>query len=34
MAFATMTIVPVLLLFFFAQRYFIDGVTLTGFGGR
>jgi multiple sugar transport system permease protein len=34
MAFATMTIVPVLLLFFFAQRYFIEGVTLSGFGGR
>ena len=34
MAFVTMTVVPVLLLFFFAQRYFIEGVTLSGFGGR
>jgi multiple sugar transport system permease protein len=34
MAFATMAVVPVLLLFFFAQRYFIEGVTLSGFGGR
>jgi multiple sugar transport system permease protein len=34
MAFATLTIIPVLLLFFFAQRYFIEGVTLSGFGGR
>lgn len=34
MAFATMTILPVLALFFFAQRYFIEGVTLSGLGGR
>lgn len=34
MAFVTMTVVPVLLLFFFAQRYFIEGVTLSGLGGR
>ncbi|HEY3782604.1 MAG TPA: carbohydrate ABC transporter permease [Fimbriimonadaceae bacterium] len=34
MAFAAMSMVPVLLLFFFAQRYFIEGVTLTGFGGK
>lgn len=34
MAFVTMTVIPVLLLFFFAQRYFIEGVTLSGFGGR
>lgn len=34
MAFVTMSIVPVLALFFFAQRYFIEGVTLTGLGGR
>jgi multiple sugar transport system permease protein len=34
MAFATMTILPVLLLFFFAQKYFIEGVTLSGLGGR
>lgn len=34
MAFATMCMAPVLLLFFFCQRYFIEGVTLSGFGGR
>ncbi|RYG47206.1 carbohydrate ABC transporter permease [bacterium] len=34
MAFATMTILPVLALFFFAQRYFIEGVALSGLGGR
>ncbi len=34
MAFATMTVLPVLLLFFFAQRYFIEGVQLSGLGGR
>lgn len=34
MAFTTMTMVPVLILFFFAQKYFIEGITLSGFGGR
>lgn len=34
MAFATMTVMPVVLLFFFAQRYFIEGVQLSGLGGR
>jgi multiple sugar transport system permease protein len=34
MAFATMAMLPVLVLFFFAQKYFIEGVTLSGFGGR
>jgi multiple sugar transport system permease protein len=34
MAFATMCMTPVLLLFFFCQRYFIEGVTLSGLGGR
>ncbi|HVL38782.1 MAG TPA: carbohydrate ABC transporter permease, partial [Fimbriimonadaceae bacterium] len=34
MAFATMAILPVLLVFFFLQRYFIEGVTLSGLGGR
>lgn len=34
MAFATMTVLPVLALFFFAQRYFIEGVSLSGLGGR
>lgn len=34
MAMATMSMLPVLALFFFAQRYFIEGVTLSGLGGR
>lgn len=34
MAFATLTVLPVLALFFFAQKYFIEGVTLSGLGGR
>lgn len=34
MAFATMGMLPVLALFFAAQKYFIEGVTLSGLGGR
>ncbi len=34
MAFATLTLLPVLALFFFAQRYFVEGVALSGLGGR
>lgn len=34
MAASTMSMIPVLLLFFFAQKYFIEGVTLSGLGGR
>jgi multiple sugar transport system permease protein len=34
MAFTTLSMLPVLLVFFFAQRYFIEGVTLSGLGGR
>ncbi len=34
MAFSTMTVLPVVLLFFVAQRYFIEGVQLSGLGGR
>ena len=34
MAFATMTMLPVLALFFAAQKYFVEGVTLSGLGGR
>ncbi len=30
MAFSTVLLVPLLALFFFAQRYFIEGITLTG----
>ncbi len=33
MAASTMMIVPVLALFFFTQRYFIEGITLTGIKG-
>lgn len=34
MAFSTMATVPVVVLFFFAQRWFIEGVQLSGLGGR
>ncbi len=34
MAFATITMLPVLIVFFFAQKYFIEGVSLSGLGGR
>lgn len=34
MAFATMATVPVIILFFTAQRWFIEGVQLSGLGGR
>lgn len=34
MAFATMSMIPVLILFFTCQKYFIEGVTITGLGGR
>lgn len=30
----TMMVAPVLVLFIFAQRYFVQGIALTGFGGR
>jgi len=33
MAAATMVMLPVLLVFFFTQRYFIQGITLTGMKG-
>ncbi len=34
MAFATLTMLPDLLLFFLCQRFFVEGVTLSGLGGR
>jgi len=34
MAAATVTLLPTLLIFVFAQRYFVQGIALTGFGGR
>jgi multiple sugar transport system permease protein len=33
MAATTVTIIPVLILFVFLQRYFIQGITLTGLKG-
>ena len=33
MAAATVTIVPMIVVFFFAQRYFIEGITFTGLKG-
>jgi multiple sugar transport system permease protein len=34
MAAATVTLLPTLLIFAFAQRYFVEGIAVTGFGGR
>lgn len=34
MAVSTVTLIPTLLLFVFAQRYFVQGITLTGLGER
>ncbi|MBI1755594.1 MAG: carbohydrate ABC transporter permease [Fimbriimonas ginsengisoli] len=34
MAFATMAMAPVLAVFFFAQRYFLEGVAITGLSAR
>ncbi|MDF2440972.1 MAG: multiple sugar transport system permease protein [Abditibacteriota bacterium] len=34
MAASTLMVLPIIILFFFTQRYFIEGVSLTGFGGR
>jgi ABC-type glycerol-3-phosphate transport system permease component len=31
---STMMLLPVLILFIIAQRYFVQGIALTGFGGR
>jgi multiple sugar transport system permease protein len=30
---STIVMLPTVLLFFFAQRYFIEGITLTGMKG-
>lgn len=34
MAFATLATLPVVLLFFFTQRFFVESVALSGFGGK
>lgn len=34
MAASTLVVLPIIVLFFFTQRYFIEGITLTGMGGR
>jgi multiple sugar transport system permease protein len=34
MAAATMTIAPLIVIFLFAQRFFTEGISLTGMGGR
>ena len=34
MAAATIMIVPVLIVFFCTQRYFVKGIALSGLGGR
>jgi multiple sugar transport system permease protein len=33
MAASTLSILPILLVFFFAQKYFVQGVVLTGIKG-
>jgi len=33
MAMSTLIAVPILVIFFFAQRHFIEGVTLSGIKG-
>lgn len=33
MAFSTVLLIPLLILFFFAQKYFIEGIALTGIKG-
>jgi multiple sugar transport system permease protein len=33
-AFSALTVIPVVALFFFTQKYFVEGVTLSGLGGR
>jgi multiple sugar transport system permease protein len=34
MAASTLVVLPIIVLFFFTQRYFIEGASLTGLGGR
>jgi len=34
MAAAALVVTPVILLFFFTQKYFVEGISLTGMGGR
>ncbi len=34
MAAATLTMAPLVIIFIFAQRYFVRGIAVTGFGGR
>ncbi len=34
MAASTLVVLPIIVLFFFSQRYFIEGVSLSGLGGR
>ena len=31
---STVAVIPVIILFVFAQRYFVQGISMTGFGGR
>jgi len=34
MAASTVVVLPVIAMFFFAQKYFVEGVALTGLSGR
>jgi len=29
-----LVVLPIIVLFFFTQRYFIEGISLSGLGGR
>ena len=33
MAASVLSILPIIILFFFMQRYFVEGITLTGLKG-
>ena len=33
MAASTVAVIPMIIIFFFAQRYFIEGITFTGLKG-
>jgi ABC-type glycerol-3-phosphate transport system permease component len=34
MAVSILALLPILIIFFFAQKVFVQGVTLSGMGGR
>jgi multiple sugar transport system permease protein len=34
MAASTVAVIPILIIFLLAQKYFVEGINLTGLGGR